>query len=521
MLVSIFRSFLIIAFLSVMTNVALAEIEFTEQEKAWIKAHPIIYHGYEPNWPPFEMYKDGEYKGIIGDYIEEMERETGLDIRPIPDITWEETLSKLKTGEVDFTFCAGITDERKKYLAFTKPYLELPMIIVTRKDYQFVSGLADLRNKTIALPKSYYTAELIQRDHPEINLILTNGTEEALRMVSLGKADAFVGNLVVVSYYIENSGFSNLKIAAPTNYDKAYIGLAARKDWPELVSIAQKVFDNMTYEEKNAILQKWVFVRYEFGVNMRTVWKISIYVAVAIILIIGGILFWNETLRKEIKHRHVVEEELAITLREITAQNNERKTLLNEIHHRIKNNLHMVSGLLKLQALESGSREVENQLNEAVERVRSIAVVHDRIYKSEDAHNLNMNDFIKPIADEIIGSFYKEGEIEIMVDCDVNLKNSNPMASIALIMNELVTNSLKYAFSKTEKPQISIKVFEENGVMNLVYSDNGTWKKPSEGNKGFGISLIDIFTEQLEGSYATTHEEGTTYYFAFTNFYAE
>ena len=498
-----------------------AKIEFTEEEKEFIKNHPKIEFGYEPNWPPYEMYEEGEYKGIIGDYVKIIEKETGIDFVPIPDITWKETLEGLKTGKIKTSICVGITEDRQKYLNFTEPYISSFMVIITRKDFEFVGGLDYLRGKTVAVPKGYYTGEVLKKDYGDVKLSIHEGIYQSLKAVSVGDADAFVGNLMVASYYIEHLGLSNLKVAAPTEYDKTHIAFAASKEWPELVSIVQKILGELTFQQKNDILQKWINVRFEHGVDMKLVWKISIYSIVGVLLVVGGFLFWNETLKKEIKHRAKVEEELAKSLQEISTQNDERKNLLNEIHHRIKNNLHMVSGLLKLQGLESGNPEVEKQLSEAVERVTSIAIVHDKIYKSENTKNLSLKDFVDVLATEIISSFSKQDLVSLKIEGDLKLKNTNPMPSIALIMNELITNSLKYAFKSTENPEISITIMEEGEIVELGYSDNGTWRKPSGENRTFGLNLIEIFVAQLEGEYTRNTENGTSYKFSLKNFYSE
>lgn len=499
------------------------EITFTDIEKEFIKNNPRIEFGYEPHWPPYEMYEDGEYKGIIGDYVKLLEDKTGIDFVPVPNISWNETVEKLKKGDIKTSICVGITDERAQYLNFTKPYISSFMVIITRKDYGFIGGLEYLNKKTVAVPKNYYTGELLKQDYPKINIIYTESIYDAIREVSLGNADAFVGNLMVASYYIEHKGFSNLKVAAPTDYDKSHIALAAVKEWPELVSIADKVFTSLTFQEKNDILQKWINVRFEYGVNYRFIWKIGIYILVGVILVIGAVLLWNETLRKEIKQRNIVEKELANSLKEISLQNDERKNMLNEIHHRIKNNLHMVSGLLKLQGLESGSAEVEKHLNEAVERVRSIALVHDKIYKSEDTKNFSLKDFVEMLADEIIHSFTGDKKISISVKGNFILQNTNPLPSIALIMNELLTNSLKYAFINKKSGAIEIEINNENDVIVLMtYKDNGSWRKPLANNKTFGLNLIEIFAAQMGGEYQReTGEEGTKYNFKFDNFYGD
>ena len=208
-------------------------ISLTPEEKAWIQAHPEIKFGYEPNWEPYEMYINGQYTGIVGDYVERIEQATGISMIPVHGISWEETMNQLRTGEIHVAPSCAITEERKKYLAFTDVYISDPLIITTRRDFEFVGCLNDLHGKKIVLPKNYYSVELISEDHPSIEIIEVKSIQECLEYVSYGKADAFIGSLGVVSYYINHKGFTNLKIAAPTKYKDTKIAFAVSKtgDW--------------------------------------------------------------------------------------------------------------------------------------------------------------------------------------------------------------------------------------------------------------------------------------------------
>ncbi|MCB9363728.1 MAG: transporter substrate-binding domain-containing protein [Flavobacteriales bacterium] len=486
-------------------------INFTKKEKEWIKAHPVIEHGYEPHWPPYEIYENGNYTGIIGDYVKILEREIGIKIKPIPGITWNETVEGLKSGKIDFTVCAGITDERKEYLNFTKPYISSPLIIVTRKDGGFIGGLNDLHGKTIALPVNYYTGELISKDYPEIKILTKESIEDAIKSVSLGESEAFVGSLVVATYYIENLGYSNLKIAAPTDYDKAQIGLAARKDWPELISICQKVFDNISPQEKNDIIERWISVRYEYGINPAKLKSYITYVLIGVGLLFVFILLWTKSLKKEIEKRKQIEQQLEITLADANKKSEERKILLQEIHHRVKNNLQVIISLLRLQ--KSDADEIlSEKLNETITRINSIALVHEKTYNSENLANIKLKEYIESLADDIILSFSYQNKPVLTVNSTIENINLKPLVPLALIFNELITNSLKHGLKNIKNGSIEINISVRDNHLYMTYHDNGTWIENKE-KSNFGLSLIDTFTEQLDGSYTRTTENGTTYNF--------
>ena len=108
------------------------------------KKHPVINFGYEPNWPPYEIYENGVYTGISGDYIKMIELHTDIEMVPIPNITWQETISGLEQGNIKVAALAGITQERKKYINFTDPHIIDPLVIVTQTGYKFINFVTHL-----------------------------------------------------------------------------------------------------------------------------------------------------------------------------------------------------------------------------------------------------------------------------------------------------------------------------------------------------------------------------------------
>lgn len=497
-------------------NYSLAqEINFTEEEKKWIADHPVIDFGYEPNWEPYEIYKDGEYQGIVGDYVKIIEEKTGIEMRPIPNITWEESLNGLKDGSIKIVPCCAITENRKKYLDFTKVYINDPLVIVTRKDYDYISELSELKGEKVALPKNYYTAELLIADYPDVKIVEKGGIQECLEELSYGHVDAFIDNLGVVNYYINHKGFTNIKVAAPTYYKDNGIALAVTKDWTIFRDIAQKVFDSLSLKEKTAIRQKWLGTEFSYGVSWSSILKWAVVVAICVIILIAFFLFWNKTLRKNISLRKKAHHELMKSLVEIKKQDNEKKILLQEIHHRVKNNLQVVSSMMRLQANISNNKDASKILLEAVDRIQTIALIHEKIYQSTDLGNVPLNDYIKSLVDDILIQFDNNSKIEVKIETNDICFELDQIVPFALIINELITNSVKYAFDEVESPKIEIILSKKSKKIKMTYCDNGTWKENPESDN-FGTSLIEIFTEQLEGKYILSKaKKGTKYEFEF------
>ncbi|MBW2583754.1 MAG: transporter substrate-binding domain-containing protein, partial [Deltaproteobacteria bacterium] len=225
------------------------------------------------------------------------------------DISWYEVMTKAKKGGVDVLPCVAKTPEREKFLLFTRPYLSFPMVIVTRQDSPFISNVAGFGDGKVAVVKGYVTQEFLERDYPDRKFYLANDIDKALKAVSKGKIDAFVGNLASFTYAVQKLGMTNLKVMAATQYSFE-LAVAVRKDWPEFVRILDKSLAALPEQEKSSIHNRWINVRFERQFDWMLVFKI-----VFPILLVGGIILatfikWNRTLSQEVTERKLVENAL-------------------------------------------------------------------------------------------------------------------------------------------------------------------------------------------------------------------
>lgn len=200
----------------------------------------------------------------------------------------------------------------------------------------------------------------------------------------------------------------------------------------------------------------------------------------------------------------------------ITKQNNEMEVMLREIHHRVKNNLQIITSLLRLQANRL-NRESDVFYKEAINRVTAMAIIHERMYQSGSLSDFDLRSYLE----SLISSILANNTLYIIpkVDTQVNITNvsSKSIVPLALLINELVLNSLKHAFHEQRYPKIGIYLEnEQGGKFQLIYSDNGTWVQnpvPS-----FGTEIIEAMTGQLEGNFELSiGEKGTKYIFELTN----
>lgn len=196
----------------------------------------------------------------------------------------------------------------------------------------------------------------------------------------------------------------------------------------------------------------------------------------------------------------------------------EKEVLLREIHHRVKNNMQIISSLLNLQIQYVENSEVENILKESQGRVKSMVMVHEKLYQSPHFNNINFKEYLKKLVSDIFYSYgIKTGTIKYVL----NIENINIAVETAiplgLIINELVTNSLKYAFPKCEGT-IKIELKQSKEVLKLIVADNGIGlpKKINIYNTStLGLQLVNNLVNQIDGQIELDRNNGTSFKITF------
>lgn len=201
---------------------------------------------------------------------------------------------------------------------------------------------------------------------------------------------------------------------------------------------------------------------------------------------------------------------------EVSAQHEEKSVLLKEIHHRVKNNLQIISSMLKLQAGESTNDETQDQLGDAVSRIRSMALIHEKMYGSTDLARIKLKDYLQSLMQEVIQANAELEKIDLNITSEIEHVSINHLVPLALIMNELATNSLKHGFENQSSGTISIAIERKPEGVHLRFSDNGQWK-PGVKSTGFGTMIVQTLSEQLEGSFERSTTDGTHYHFQFAD----
>jgi len=213
---------------------------------------------------------------------------------------------------------------------------------------------------------------------------------------------------------------------------------------------------------------------------------------------------------KELK---IVNSELEAQNQLITAKNNENIVLMKEVHHRVKNNLQIITSLVRLQK-NNLPPEAEQKFDEAISRIMTMALIHRKLYQSQDLSKINIESYINDLINEILTSISFNENIETNIQSNYNSIGLRTIVPFGLILNELLSNSFKYAFNN-QRGSINIEINAlDKSEFELKYSDSGIWKKASENKLHFGLELIETLTEQLEGSCI---RKNSNYSFKFKN----
>jgi len=221
----------------------------------------------------------------------------------------------------------------------------------------------------------------------------------------------------------------------------------------------------------------------------------------AICLIILGIIFLFILLRSKSKANAII----SISL-------DEKETLLKEIHHRVKNNLQIISSLLNLQSRYISDKTARQAVNEGKSRVKAMALIHQKLYQKDNLTGIEMEDYVLNLVESLFASYgINHNQITFVSDINSIRLDVDTAIPLGLILNELVTNVLKYAFEGS-KGELFVQLIKDKENLKLTVKDNGKgFTKPDKVEEGYGIQLINSLSRKLKATVLVDSSVGTTY----------
>ena len=281
-------------------------LKLSDREREWLLRHPVIRVVQDPGWPPIEFAdSQGRPQGISNDYLHLLEQRLGIKFTRVAGLSWQQAYARLQRRDLDMTTSVTVTPERQKFWAFTKPYMNIPIVILAHSDVTYVGSMRQLEGKKVAVVDGYAICDWLAADYPGVEMVKVKTTREGIHRLQAREVFAFIDNMLVIGYYLAQLKIINLKIAGDTPYVNAQ-SMAVRQDWGPLVGILQKGLDSIDERQKRDIYNKWVPIQYDHGFDYHLLWQI-----LAVFLVIFVLLaLWNRRLSREIRLRKIVEADL-------------------------------------------------------------------------------------------------------------------------------------------------------------------------------------------------------------------
>ncbi len=339
----------------------------------------------------------------------------------------------------------------------------------------------------------------------------------------LGEYEKALPFLLKAIEIMHDTGITRNRWVTYSHVYLCYEGLNQIEDalkYHKLYSFEHSNFQNNLIDQLEAGLQ----MRYQTEQKEETIFRqaewishqhrmLVLYISIAglLIIVLAGMFFSIRSIRKKKSSLQQLNQDL-------DTRNKQNEVLLKEIHHRVKNNLEMVKSMLSLQSAQIKDSEAKNVLIACQQRIQSMGIVHQKLYQGKNPGSVEMKDYFINLCQGIADTFNLGKQVTIKCKMDELELDLDAAIPIGLIVNELITNSMKYAFPdhKSGRITISLSKKQPNSIM-LWVADNGVGKSLSRvsNGTGFGMQLIYLLTKQLNGTIREFNCAGTSTFFQF------
>jgi signal transduction histidine kinase len=503
-------------------------VDLSQDEKEWLKAHPEIRLSPDPDFLPIEFIDEsGNYVGIAADYVDLIKKKLGIHFKIIKFKNWEEVLEKTKKQESDMWGAATPTPQRLEYMSFTKPFIELPAVIIVRKQVNLSLTLNDLKGMKVGVISGYGIHDHIVNNYPDLKLDPVENITAGLNKVSFGMLDAMVVNIALASVYIEKGGLTNLRVAGESGFTYQ-LALAVRNDWPIFTRILDKALLQITSEERKAIYRKWVALEHDILGKIKNI-LISIS-AVIFILGIITILYWNRSLKAQVKKRTQEINQKNIELNEL---NEIKNKFLGMAAHDLRSPLTSVLGLtdliLELELDEKQKKDYIVSINQVGKQMLNLIndLLDVSVIESGKFEMVLRPGSLKEVIEqrvELIRLIAQNKKIQIKTDLQDVPEIAFDQERISQVLDNLLGNAIKFSQSETT---ISVSLKENGDNLSFYIGDQGPGipkkelkkvfapfeklsNSPTGGEKstGLGMAIVKKFIDGHKGEISAKSEMG-------------
>lgn len=551
-------------FFSSINSVDNVAIELTDEEKTWLKDHPVVTIGLDPSYAPFEFNDEGEYKGMSIDYLTWIEEQLGIDIQIVNFDSWSGLLNAAYEQKIDMTGAIIKTENRMPHLLFTDTFYSNSDVILVRTDSKTVTE-NDLKHLKTGVIRDYSVAFYLREKYPDMDLVEVDNIKEGLRMLSFGDLDAFVTDFSQAAYYIYKVGYQNIYAIESSKISlDGDLRFGVRKDYPILVDVVNKVLRSMPTEVKLQIDQKWIGLTLKPTLSGKKWYGLLVTVFVLSSIVIAFV-FISYLLKKEVNSKTAQLQKINQTLEEkVKERTNELEQVIEDLN-RTQNQVIQSEKMAFLGKLVAGvAHEINTPLGviltsssylESTNEEFFVALENNAISKEallkylnkvdDSAHLIQINSQrvsllvqafkelalehkhdspapfnLKAYCDMAISSVKNQYETkDIIFDntIDESIIITHYSNSILLVLTQLILNAVQHAFENKKDGVVSVSCeFLDFSVIQICVCDNGigisndikpqlfdpffTTSSDIE-HMGLGLHIVyNIVNQQLNGS---------------------
>lgn len=341
-----------------------APVEFTEVEREWIKANPVVHYASDSRLPPIEYVQDGEYRGLSAEYLNSISRISGLKFVRVPTDTWHDAQQAFLAGRADLfpnVIPSRVGEEVREKLTFSRPYFSTPSIIVTESGAPVVLSMNDLKGKVVAIRRGGSYAATFAERYPEITTLQVDTPDEALVAIADGRAYAAVGTEATFPPLMRRKYSARLNISG-TIPDLPFMArVGVRADMPVLMSIVRKSLASLSAEETDIIYDHWLSESDYGAPSMESLLRYrgpQIALLSAFILLLGWLVYNAHSAKRQARNSERVKS------RFLAMMSHEIRTPINAIIGSIE--------LLQLSPLDERQRRLATTAAHATEALGAL-----------------------------------------------------------------------------------------------------------------------------------------------------
>ena len=483
-------------------------LDLTPQELKWLARNKVIKVGIDQTATPLEAINENdEIEGILGDFLNILAKKLNITFVWSANNNFAEGIKKTISGETHI-ISVFRSPEREKELILTEPYFYASQMIFAREDRGVVGNMQGLSNNTLVQIKGYTVNNWVKSNYPNIKIVTVDTIPQAIKMLSAGKVDAFIGNIITTSHYIAQGGYVNINVIGDTNFESDLV-IGISKKFPELGSALKKALNSITEAEKAEIATNWLTLKVENKLD----YTLIIAIVIISIIVISIILIWNTTLRREVSRRILIERKLKASQREAEDANAAKSVFLASMSHDLRTPLNAIIGfseVMKDELYGSINNEKYKEYNRDIHSSGEylLQLVNDildisALEAGEKVLQYEALDF-GVLAQECQCLVHKLAE-DKNIQCILNISEDTPpiysdrQALMQILMN-LVSNAIKFS--------------NPNSIVTISDRVSGNSYYIEVSDTGIGISEEDIGTiaepfTRANNSPHISHSEGT------------